>query len=461
MLKKTAALMIAVILLCGYTMAYSDQTVYPHIHSYDWDVYEYDGTYHWRVCLTCGEKLYYTVHFVHCTSDNKKVCEACGARLRDDDAAVIHDHFEQYHDSQYHWQQCEACGYIKEKEAHAGECGRPGVCVVCGASRAGGARVESPDHSYTQSFDQTGHWLTCTFCGAETEKESHWAACANPDKCAQCGALKSDGAVLSEPEHNWVTLMDAGFHWDECSVCGAITGREAHYALCTSENPGVCAVCGASAEDGAGIPPVTHYYSDPMAWDEDAHWYVCVLCGEKIKQGAHVYEDGKCIFCGYIQPFAPTPEPTEEPTAVPTPAPTLTPTPAPTEKPTEKPTAKPTRKPTARPTAAPTLVPAVPPATETQPRYGFADCAFDGTYISGRIIHVEKTPEAKQVFIRIEVLLQDGSILVIVVPVSGGDGAFEAAILADSAIIVSLKISDSIRCIRPEDEWNQLGALVF
>ena len=101
------------------------------------------------------------------------------------------------------------------------------------------------------------------------------------------------------------------------------------------------------------------------------------------------------------------------------------------------------------------------PTAEAKPRYGFQDYSFDGNYVSGQVVHVEKTAEVEQVFIRIELLLADGSTLVIAAPVSNEDGSFEAAVLADNVKIVSLRISDTIRCIRPDDEWNQLGALVF
>ena len=492
MLKRIAALGLAAILLCGCTAVLTEQT---HTHSYDWDYYEHDGTYHWRVCLECGEKLYYTAHFVYCNNPNKRVCEACGAALADDESAVLHVGFEQRHDGQYHWMECTGCGTIKEMAAHTDTCSQPGVCTVCGAAKADGAEVISSSHAYVLHHDESGHWYVCQTCGAETEKEGHFASCANPDKCLQCGALKSEGAVIPQPNHDWQLRKDDKYHWDECSVCGLITSKEEHYVLCISKNPHACSICGAAEEDGAAIGLVTHYYSDPMEYDDDSHWYICAMCGNKIIEGAHVFQDGKCAVCGFQKPAeptaTPTPEATEEPTATPTPeitaAPTVTPTPeitakptaeptakptakptaAPTAKPTAKPTAAPTAKPTAKPTAAPTAKPASTPSplpskalAQQLPHYTVEDIFYDGSYISGRVVHEKGTPEAEHLFIRLELLLPNGSNLAVVLPVSGEDGAFEAAV-AGNVMLTRIIITDTIRCVRPDDVWNQLGIYTF
>ena len=498
MKKLIAAIGLAFILLICCAAALSEQ---PHVHSYDWNYYEYDGTYHWRVCLECGEKLYYTAHYVHCTNQNKRICEDCGAVLTEDAPTTLHGEFELRHDIQYHWMECAACGEIRNIAAHTGTCSQPGICTVCGATEAEGAEVISASHIYVQQHDELGHWSVCKVCGTETEKEDHFASCANPDECLQCGALKSEGADIPQPDHDWQLQMDAKYHWDECSVCGLITAREQHYALCTMEIPHLCAVCGAAEEDGAAVAPPAHYYSDPMDFNEDSHWYVCVMCGEKINESPHVFEENECIFCGFLKTVEPTatpapetsdeptvtpapetsdeptatpaPETSDEPTATPTPEasdePTATPAPDITPKPTATPTPDITPKPTATPTPditpKPTATPAPTPdpnanLTQQLPLYTVEDIFFDGSYISGRAVHEEGTPEAEQLFVRLELILPDGSDLVIVIPVTGEEGAFEAA-FAGNVKISRLVLTDTIHCVRPDDVWNQLGMYAF
>ena len=473
MLKRIAALVLAVILLCSCPTAFPEQ---PHVHSYDWDHYEYDGTYHWRVCYECGEKLYYTVHFVHCDNPNRKVCEACGAVLADDEANVLHVGYELRHDNEYHWMECRGCGDIKDKTPHSGDCREPGVCSVCGAAEAEGALVKKSDHSYALTHDETSHWIMCQVCGKEAEKESHYASCADPDVCLLCGAKKSEGAVIDEPAHTWALQKDAEYHWDECSVCGKVTAKEQHYALCTVGDPDTCAICGASAEDGASIAATVHFCSNVIDFDENSHWYACTQCGKKIEEGAHEFVDGRCTVCGYEKPPEPTPEPTleptAEPTAEPTPEPTAEPTPEPTAEPTPKPTAEPTPKPTPKPTAEPTPKPTDRPtanptpkptaapqaeAVSSLPRYTVKDFVYDGIRISGKLVHVEGTPEAKELFIRLDLLLPDGSIMIFVSPVLREDGIFEIGVLAGDAVFSRLLITDSLYCINQDGSWNQLG----
>ncbi len=482
-MKKAIALVLALVLLCVSCTAFSDAA--PHTHNYDYDHFESNGTYHWRVCIECGERLYLTQHFVQCTNPNRSVCEECGAQLTDDYSFLRHGTFQPGHDDQNHWQECTVCGDKKDVAPHTGTCGQPGVCTVCGASSADGAAVTSPDHQWEQAYDASGHWSVCKVCGAETEPESHYASCANPDKCLKCGATKSgDGITMDEPGHDWILQMDAEGHWDECSVCGLTKDKESHYALCTSGSADACTLCHMTAEEGAVIPAMLHQYNDPMEFDAETHWYICKLCGEKLEEGVHVYQDGKCAFCGFDQPVTPTPEPTAEPTPVPTEEPTAEPTAVPTTVPTVRPTAVPTVRPTVRPTAVPTTVPtfrptavptAVPTAIPTEapveeptaepaesalPFYTFQDYQNDGYYITGMAVHADGTPIAEQLYVRIEMSLPDGLILVIAVPVRAEDGAFEAAI-SGQVKILSVQFTDTIHCVRPDDVWHSLGALTL
>ncbi len=190
---------------------------------------------------------------------------------------------------------------------------------------AGRASRASHEHMYELFYDAAGHWYICTACGVETEKEEHYAACTAPDVCVLCGALKEEGAVMDEPEHDWQLQMDAAYHWDECARCGAVAARETHYAICAGKDPNLCAICGATAEDKAEIGPVVHLYLDTMLFDNSSHWYLCVLCGQKNSQEAHAFRNGKCTACGYETIAAPTATPAPIPTPTKTPEPSQTP----------------------------------------------------------------------------------------------------------------------------------------
>ena len=430
-MKKCLLIAVTAMMMCLSVYALAEGG---HVHSYDYDVYQSDEACHWRVCMECGEKLYVTPHSTHCTSPSRGACEVCGAAAGEENVKVLHAGYEKKSDGEFHWQECPACGEVINKEKHTATCANPGVCVACGATEAG-------------------------------------------------------GAVIEDPGHDWQQHQDSAFHWDECTRCGKIAGREGHYATCSAASPDVCVVCGAAKADGATIGPVVHFYRS--AWEQDAegHWHVCAVCGEKSTEEAHTLKDGVCALCGYEQPQAtqaptaeptaeptqaptekpteePTEAPTQEPTAEPTLEPTLAPTEAPTANPTEQPTQAPTQAPTLEPTQAPTPIPtqaptAAPtavPTAEPAP-YAIVDFALDGGYLSGRVVKWDGGAAEEKLFIRMRLVLRDGSDIIIAFPVQE-DGSFEAAVQAD-VLRISLTITNTARCIRPQDVWNPLGDFTY
>ena len=77
---------------------------------------------------------------------------------------------------------------------------------------------------------------------------------------------------------------------------------------------------------------------------------------------------------------------------------------------------------------------------------------------AGKIVHVDGTPEAEALFIRLDLLLPDGSIIIFAAPVLSEDHTFELAVLASNAKLVRLLITDTIHCVRQDDVWNALGS---
>ncbi len=125
---------------------------------------------------------------------------------------------------------------------------------------------------------------------------------------------------------------------------------------------------------------------------------------------------------------APTAEPTAAPTAEPTAAPTAEPTAAPTAEPTAAPTAEPTAAPTAEPTTAPTAEPTAAPTTEPEndkAAYTVTDINYTKPLATGKVEHVNDTPELKDVYARVTFFCASGDCMSLISKVNA-DGTFKA-----------------------------------
>ena len=512
-MKKWLIFLVFAALLCMCSAVLAESV---HVHSYDWDVYQYDLTHHWHVCVECGEKLYYGPHTVRCTSQNRGTCEVCGAAMGEGNISVTHAETAMYYDQEYHWKSCIACGEVFSRGRHEGACSAPGRCLVCGAQQSQGADVPEVPHAFNAGqydYDYTSHWNQCSVCGEKVNREKHIASCAAPNICQTCGARASEGAVLDVTQHVWKQQFDAKYHWQECSKCGQIAERETHYASCASSDPGTCSVCGASSAAGADISGVTHMYSSVWYHDGDEHWHVCTRCGKKTQVGLHyalcvapgvcavcgadyggqprhetpsryeqngasghryvcsacgqtvaephVISSGVCIVCGYVRPAA---------TASPTPAPTKAPVTQPTARPTSKPTAAPTARPTSAPTASaasrPAAALAAPPTGEPSPApdlpaplYVIEDFAFDGEFVTGVVRHVEGTAELEKLFLRMDVTFKVGGDVTLVFPAEK-DIPFRFGVWGEVEILV-IAVTQAMDCMQSDEPCEVFGSLSF
>lgn len=163
---------------------------------------------------------------------------------------------------------------------------------------------ELHDHDYSIRRDREYHWAVCSICGEKTEKEPHYTLCIDddPQACVACGMKKSEGAVIEHYTH-YVTedslIYDEDRHYYFCLLCLEITKEEAHYSTCLL--PETCAVCHATVEEGANIPFTPHQWR--QQWNLTAHMEVCATCGKTQNYEYHyVYCDTEnrdyCLGCG-------------------------------------------------------------------------------------------------------------------------------------------------------------------
>lgn len=164
---------------------------------------------------------------------------------------------------------CKVCGTTKSesvsKSSHTYDNDCDASCNVCGNER-------SINHSYTWQLDGDGHIEKCSVCGATQNKGSH--------------TLETE-AGSNESGHGY-----------KCSVCGLIPDAKAH---------NYDSDCDASCDECGYVRTVTHAYNEKAMYDADAHWYVCMICGETTEKASHEpgeeateTTDQLCTTCGYV-----------------------------------------------------------------------------------------------------------------------------------------------------------------
>lgn len=164
---------------------------------------------------------------------------------------------------------CKVCGETKtekvKKTAHTYDNNCDTDCNVCGATR----KIE---HSYQWSCDENYHWQECRYCGLAQEKQAH--------------TMESEAST------------NATHHGIACSVCKLMPNGEAH--IFDSSCDADCAKCDY-------VRNVQHIYRERYSYDENHHWYGCILCGEALEKFSHTpgaaateETDQICEECGFI-----------------------------------------------------------------------------------------------------------------------------------------------------------------
>ena len=201
---------------------------------------------------------------------------------------------------------------------HAGECEY--VCADCGAVLQTDT-IEAIGHQYHYVADANEHKEICAICGHESERSAHTFV---NGVCSVCGygCAHHFTDVITDP-----TCTKLGYTTHTCSLCGymerdtftdalghSYETRIVKSATCTEDGTTMytCAHCKHSFT--VAIPAHGHHaVADPMVaatcsttgLTGGSH---CDLCGivlvaqEVIPVSEHVYLDGKCIWCGMLQP---------------------------------------------------------------------------------------------------------------------------------------------------------------
>ncbi|MGM9624762.1 MAG: S-layer homology domain-containing protein [Eubacteriales bacterium] len=127
--------------------------------------------------------------------------------------------------------------------------------------------------------------------------------------CERCGKLfDSEKVEITEEE---LVITAAGHDYALVEEIDATCGKDgvaAHY---------VCERCGKLfnsdkeeiTKDELVITATgEHTYSEEWSKNSTYHWHECTVCGavKEDPKEAHIYEDGKCTECGYIEPVDPS-----------------------------------------------------------------------------------------------------------------------------------------------------------
>lgn len=322
-MKKTSCMLLVALLmlLCGTALAANDE-----VHRCYSFSYAYDDEYHWEVCDHCGTvKGEKWEHTNPCNNVGTCHCGATGLTKE-----IDHYWGKREYNENDCWLVCEDCGFEDEHRPHYFLCGdelpakcqwckqpceithlwgdrldyTPGNCIegdisvmkcsICGIveTKVGESTGEC---WYEWYYDDVDHWLACTGCGKiDGEKYNHFAYCKDVDTCDTCGAT----GLSCEVFHRWGAMVhDETNHWNVCEYCGIESGRSEHYTVCTNTPPDTC-LCGVKVLNG----PVFHWWGR-MAYDDQAHWYVCEECGAEDEHSEHYSgctdeNPGICLYCG-------------------------------------------------------------------------------------------------------------------------------------------------------------------
>ncbi len=184
---------------------------------------------------------------------------------------------------------CSVCGEVYQagtKGSHTGgtpDCKGNAVCSVCHSSyqtgktgsHTGGTEIRGSKAAGTGVAGYTGDTY-CLTCGEKIKSGS-----AIP-------------ALAANHTHSYADTWskDSVHHWHACQ-CGDKKDEALH-----SYKDGKCTVCGEADPAYKTEEDHTHSYAEGWAADQQNHWRVCSICGEKAEIAAHTEQDGKCSVCG-------------------------------------------------------------------------------------------------------------------------------------------------------------------
>ena len=188
------------------------------------------------------------------------------------------------------------------------------ICSLCEETKIVITNKTQHQKGEVYSFNEEGHFLTCTICEASLDLESHTMSDfdvlkeATPyeegvmsTKCNVCDYKST--RVIPKDQHVASTEYgnDENYHWYLCSShteCSVMIQKEEHtltYGEVLEEPTATldgsqkvsCEVCGYI---GTVVLPATNHVSGEITFDNDYHWYICSKhtdCGEEIDKEEH------------------------------------------------------------------------------------------------------------------------------------------------------------------------------
>ena len=253
-----------------------------------------EGDVHYKACKRCGAHIDEAAHSGgEATCDNKAVCEVCDAEYGEYAAHAL----------------------VKTERVEA-TCAEAGVeaywtCSACGKlfSDENGT-TEDHDYGVDWEKDATGHWYECSVCGGKKDFAAH-----TPDKeaptetegvdCTVCGyEIQPATGHIHTPSEDWT--YDETYHWHACGGCSQQLDKAEHVydvqkvsneylaSAATCMNKATyyySCVCGETGTETFEYGDLAeHQLVD--GHDENAHWQECTVCGKKINEEEHVWDEG-------------------------------------------------------------------------------------------------------------------------------------------------------------------------
>lgn len=317
--------------VCGYQ---ETAPLEQHEHDYS-EKWSKDGENHWHSCSGCNVPSDKAPHewdegvvTTPATEETEGVklltCTACGATKEDVVPKLEHTHIfadELTYDETHHWYPS-TCGHndeVKDKAEHTWDEGfvttpateeADGInlftCTACGATKEETIPMLNHTHNFSEEWtsDETHHWhaATCIHTGEMADKAEHdWndgeqtlaptcsAVGTLTFTCTTCGATKTeDIPKLSHTEEVLSAVSPS------CTATGLTEGKK-------------CSACGEILVAQEEISANGHTLNEELLKDENNHWQVCGICGEKSELIPHAFDsgaivDGKVIctcLCGY------------------------------------------------------------------------------------------------------------------------------------------------------------------
>lgn len=331
--------------ICGY------EKYIEHTHEYG--EYKFDKDGHWKECNICNEKAFEEEHLFDVENLTLPTCDTlgldryfcmCGYHNDMFVPMLEHEYGEWVTNETHHWNECECsdkinfdihvfdAGIITLEPTETSTGTKVYTCTICKYTKEETLRPLEHTHKFSGwYFDEIHHWKECT-CDEIDEKEEHdfelvstlLPTCVFAGKkvyeCKTCGYEKEE--VIDKLEHLYPDWESNHLgHWKVCILCSDTISNEHDFEListtlatCNSEGEKVseCSVCGYIFKDNS--PKLDHIYPSEILHDEETHWQICDLCGEKGNEDDHDYSlvgvaipscifEGinkfKCLYCGF------------------------------------------------------------------------------------------------------------------------------------------------------------------